>query len=58
MFTKFGRHKDEIPYAMFNGCSRILKDGGRNYGIMSLNRYMRKCTKIKYVDVGQVMVDL
>ncbi|CAL5207197.1 unnamed protein product [Lathyrus oleraceus] len=58
VFTKLGADKDGNPLAKCNGCSKILKGGDKNYGTMSLNRHMKKCTKIKYVDVGQVMMDL
>ncbi|CAI8599562.1 unnamed protein product [Vicia faba] len=58
VFTKIGKDKDGIPRVKCNGCSKILKGGDRNYGTTSLNRHMKKCTKIKYADVGQVMVDL
>ncbi|XP_050908840.1 zinc finger BED domain-containing protein RICESLEEPER 4-like [Lathyrus oleraceus] len=58
VFTKLGADKDGNPLAKCNGCSKILKGGDRNYGTASLNRHMKKCTKIKYADVGQVMMDL
>ncbi|CAL5183153.1 unnamed protein product [Lathyrus oleraceus] len=58
VFTKLGADKDGNPLAKCNGCSKILKGGDRNYGTTSLNRHMKKCTKIKYADVGQVMMDL
>ncbi|CAL5202787.1 unnamed protein product [Lathyrus oleraceus] len=57
VFIKLGADKDGNPLAKCNGCSKILKGGNRNYGTTSLNRHMKKCTKIKYVDVGQVMID-
>lgn len=58
VFTKLGVDKDGNPLAKCNGCSKILKGGDRNYGTTTLNRHMKKCVKIKYVDVGQVMMDL
>lgn len=57
VFTKLGADKDGNPLAKCNGCSKILKGGDRNYGTTTLNRHMKKCTKIKYADVGQVMMD-
>ncbi|KAI5428801.1 hypothetical protein KIW84_033707 [Lathyrus oleraceus] len=50
--------QDGNPLAKCNGCSKILKGGDRNYGTTTLNRHMKKCTKIKYADVDQVMMDL
>ncbi|XP_050915432.1 zinc finger BED domain-containing protein RICESLEEPER 1-like [Lathyrus oleraceus] len=58
VFTKLGADKDGNPLAKCNGCSKILKGGDRNYGTTSLNRHMKECTKIKYADVDQVLMDL
>ncbi|KAI5383951.1 hypothetical protein KIW84_071076 [Lathyrus oleraceus] len=58
VFTKLGADKNGNPLAKCNGCSIILKGGDRNYGTTIFNRLMKKCTKIKYADVGQVMMDL
>lgn len=58
MFIKIGKDKVRIPRAKDNSFSRILKDGDRNYGTITLNHYIKKCTKIKYDDEGQVAVNL
>lgn len=58
VFTKIGLGDDGIPRAKCNGCGEVFKAGGKDYGTSTLNRHMKKCKKIKYADVGQVMIDL
>ncbi|WJX56193.1 hypothetical protein P8452_41873 [Trifolium repens] len=33
-------------------------ESGKNQGTTSLNRHWPKCDKIKYADIGQVMIDM
>lgn len=56
-FTKKGMGTDGIGRAECIGCKKIFKSGGKLYGTSTLWRHTKSCKKIKFHDVGQMLVD-
>ena len=57
-FTKIGVCEDGKERAKCNGCNQKYIIGGARYGTSHLKRHIEKCTKCRFDDVGQMMVDM
>lgn len=56
--TKIGPIVDGIDRENCNECGKVFRTSGKNHGTIKLNLHMDGCPKLKYVVVGQVMINL
>jgi len=56
-FTRIGVGDDVKEREKCNGCNKKYIIGEQRYATSHLNRHIEKCTKLKYEDVRQMIVD-
>ncbi|RYR49928.1 hypothetical protein Ahy_A07g036457 [Arachis hypogaea] len=57
-FTKLGPGDDVIDRAQCDGCKQKFKVGGKKYGTSTLKRYLDRCVKIDFEDIGQTLIEM
>lgn len=57
MYFKKNKGIDNIEKAECNGCKKQYKCGGKHYGTSTLWRHIKTCNKLKFHDVGQMILD-